>query len=39
VLILLFDMFILHEDVSIVRWAGVALIAGGIALVAQTPHT
>jgi uncharacterized membrane protein len=39
VLILLFDMFILHEDVSVVRWAGVALIAGGIALVAQTPHT
>jgi drug/metabolite transporter (DMT)-like permease len=32
-------MFILHEDVSVVRWAGVALIAGGIALVAQTPHT
>jgi drug/metabolite transporter (DMT)-like permease len=39
VLILLFDMFILHEDVSVVRWAGVALIAGGIALVAQTQHT
>ena len=38
VLILLFDMFILHEDVSIVRWAGVAFIATGIALVAQTPH-
>jgi uncharacterized membrane protein len=38
VLILLFDMFILHEDVSGVRWAGVAFIAAGIALVAQTPH-
>ena len=38
VLILLFDLFILHEDVSAVRWAGVALIAAGIALVAQTPH-
>jgi drug/metabolite transporter (DMT)-like permease len=38
VLILVFDRFILHQPVSGLRWAGVALIVGGIALVAQTPH-
>jgi multidrug transporter EmrE-like cation transporter len=38
VLILVFDRFILHQPVGGLRWAGVALIAGGIALVAQTSH-
>ena len=38
VLILVFDRFVLHQPVSGLRWAGVALIVGGIALVAQTPH-
>ncbi len=38
VLILLFDRFILAQRVPPVRWLGVAFIAVGIALVAQTPH-
>jgi hypothetical protein len=38
VLILLFDRFVLHQDVPGLRWAGVAAIALGIFLVAQTPH-
>jgi drug/metabolite transporter (DMT)-like permease len=36
--ILVADRFILHEQVPPLRWAGVALIMGGIVLVAQTPH-
>ncbi|MEX0755752.1 MAG: hypothetical protein WEA54_07200 [Actinomycetota bacterium] len=38
VLILLFDRFVLAQDVAALRWAGVAAIALGIFLVAQTPH-
>lgn len=38
VLILLFDRLILNEQVPALRWAGVAAIAIGIVLVAQTPH-
>ena len=38
VLILLFDHFILEEQVPALRWAGVALIAVGIFLVSRTPH-
>jgi drug/metabolite transporter (DMT)-like permease len=38
VLILVFDRFWLHESVPALRWGGVALIIGGIVLVAQTPH-
>ncbi len=38
VLIVLFDKLVLHEDVSALRWGGVALIVAGIVLVAQTPH-
>jgi drug/metabolite transporter (DMT)-like permease len=38
VLILLFDLFILDETVPPLRWAGVALIVGGIFLVSRTPH-
>jgi drug/metabolite transporter (DMT)-like permease len=38
VLILLADKFILHEDIPVLRWAGVFLIVTGIVLVAQTPH-
>lgn len=38
VLIVLFDKLVLHEDVSGLRWGGVALIVAGIVLVAQTPH-
>ncbi len=38
ILILFFDLFILHEAVPPLRWAGVALIAVGIFLVSQTPH-
>jgi drug/metabolite transporter (DMT)-like permease len=33
-----FDLFVLHETVPPLRWAGVACIALGIVLVAQTPH-
>ena len=36
VLILLFDRLVLHETVSPVRWAGVALIIGGILLISRT---
>jgi drug/metabolite transporter (DMT)-like permease len=39
VLILLFDGLILHEHVSALRWGGVALIIGGILMVAQTHGT
>ena len=38
VLILLFDRFVLHQQVGLLRWAGVAFIVTGIVLVAQTPH-
>jgi len=38
VLILLFDRFFLEQPVPALRWAGVALIAAGIVLVARTPH-
>ncbi|MBI3648730.1 MAG: EamA family transporter [Actinobacteria bacterium] len=38
VLILIFGRFVLHEQVSPLRLAGVALIVAGIVLVAQTPH-
>ena len=38
ILIVLFDQFVLHDTVPPLRWAGVAFIAVGIILVAQTPH-
>jgi uncharacterized membrane protein len=38
VLIVLFSMLVLHEDVPGLRWLGVAFIVTGIVLVAQTPH-
>jgi drug/metabolite transporter (DMT)-like permease len=38
VVIVLFSIFVLHEHVPPLRWAGVALIVTGIVLVAQTPH-
>jgi drug/metabolite transporter (DMT)-like permease len=38
VLILLFDQFVLDEQVPALRWAGVAFIAVGIFLVSRTPH-
>ena len=38
VIIVLFSIFVLHEHVPPLRWAGVALIVAGIVLVAQTPH-
>jgi multidrug transporter EmrE-like cation transporter len=38
VLILLFDKVALHEDVSPMRWGGVALIIAGIFLVSRTSH-
>jgi drug/metabolite transporter (DMT)-like permease len=38
VLILLADRFLLDQQVPILRWAGVAFIAVGIVLVAQTRH-
>jgi drug/metabolite transporter (DMT)-like permease len=37
VLILIFGRFVLHEQVTPLRMAGVALIVAGIVLVAQTP--
>ena len=39
VLILIFGRYVLHEQVTPLRLLGVALIIGGIVLVAQTPHT
>ncbi len=39
VLILLADKFVLHEEIPILRWAGVFAIMAGIVMVAQTPHT
>jgi drug/metabolite transporter (DMT)-like permease len=39
VMILLFDAFVLDEQVPALRWAGVAFIAGGIFLISRTPHT
>ena len=38
VLILLFDQFVLDEQVPALRWGGVACIAVGIFLVSRTPH-
>jgi len=37
--ILLFDHFVLNEQVPTLRWAGVACIAIGIFLVSRTPHS
>lgn len=39
VLILLFDHFVLDEQVPGLRWGGVACIALGIFLVSRTPHS
>ncbi|MGZ8612289.1 MAG: hypothetical protein ACXWX0_08470 [Actinomycetota bacterium] len=38
VLILVFDTFVLDEQVPALRWGGVAFIAVGIFLVSRTPH-
>ncbi len=38
VLILFADKFVLHEEIPVLRWAGVFAIMTGIILVAQTPH-
>jgi drug/metabolite transporter (DMT)-like permease len=38
VLILLADRFVLHQQIPVLRWAGVFCIMLGIVLVAQTPH-
>lgn len=37
--ILLFDHFVLNEQVPALRWAGVACIALGIFLISRTPHS
>jgi drug/metabolite transporter (DMT)-like permease len=37
--ILLFDHFVLDEQVPALRWAGVACIALGIFLISRTPHS
>jgi glycosyltransferase involved in cell wall biosynthesis/multidrug transporter EmrE-like cation transporter len=39
VIILVFDRVALHEQVTSLRWAGVALIVGGILLVSRTHQT
>ena len=39
VLILLLGHFVLHEQVTPLRLAGVALVIAGVVLVGQTPHT
>lgn len=39
VMILLFDHFVLDEQVPALRWGGVAFIAIGIFLVSRTPHS
>ncbi len=38
VMILLFDVFVLDEQVPALRWGGVAFIAVGIFLISRTPH-
>jgi drug/metabolite transporter (DMT)-like permease len=38
ILILLFDHFVLDENVPALRWGGVAFIAAGIFLISRTPH-
>lgn len=38
VMILMFDHFVLDEQVPALRWGGVAAIAFGIFLVSRTPH-
>jgi drug/metabolite transporter (DMT)-like permease len=38
VLILVFDQFVLDENVPALRWGGVAFIAMGIFLISRTPH-
>ncbi|MGH2526401.1 MAG: EamA family transporter [Actinomycetota bacterium] len=37
--ILLFDHFVLNEQVPALRWAGVGCIALGIFLISRTPHS
>jgi drug/metabolite transporter (DMT)-like permease len=37
--ILLFDHFVLNEQVPTLRWAGIACIAIGIFLISRTPHS
>ena len=39
VMILLFDTFVLDEQVPALRWGGVAFIAVGIFLISRTPHS
>jgi len=39
VMILLFDAFVLDEQVPALRWGGVAFIAIGIFLISRTPHS
>jgi drug/metabolite transporter (DMT)-like permease len=39
VLILVFDRFVLHEPISGLRYAGVALIIGGLLLISRTHQT
>lgn len=39
VMILLFDHFVLDEQVPALRWGGVGFIAFGIFLVSRTPHS
>jgi drug/metabolite transporter (DMT)-like permease len=38
-MILLFDLFVLDEQVPALRWGGVAFIAFGIFLISRTPHS
>jgi drug/metabolite transporter (DMT)-like permease len=39
VMILLFDHFVLDEQVPALRWGGVGFIAFGIFLISRTPHS
>jgi drug/metabolite transporter (DMT)-like permease len=39
VTILLFDQFVLNEQVPALRWGGVGFIALGIFLISRTPHS
>ncbi len=38
VLIVLFDLLVLHEEIPALRWGGVAFIVLGIVLVSRTSH-
>ena len=39
VVIALLSVFVLHEHVSVLRWIGIALISGGVAVIGKSPSS